>query len=184
MSRVYAFFADGLEEVEALAVVDMLRRGGVDVVTTSIMGRPEIVGAHGVHIVADAVFEEIDPARADLLYLPGGMPGAQYLKDHKGLAEALLAAEGRGQKIAAICAAPMVLGSLGLLRGRCATCYPGFEGELTGAKHDPDAFVVRDGYITTGRGPGCAIHLGLDLVAQLVSPETSREIRDSLQLPA
>lgn len=180
MSRVYAFAADGLEEVECLAVVDMLRRCGVETVIVSVTGEKLIKGSHGIAFEADKLFEEIDPADADALFLPGGMPGTKHLAAHEGLKEALLAAKERGQHLAAICAAPSVLGELGLLEGLHATCYPGFEPSLKGAIHTGEG-VVTDRGVTTGRGVGYAIDMGLELAAVLVGEAVSEDTRESIQ---
>ena len=121
-AKVYQFMADGFEDVEALIPVDVLRRGGVDIKTVSIMGRLEVESAHGVTIKADMLFEDADLSDADLLMLPGGMPGASNLDAHEGLKAALLKQAEAGKKISAICAAPFVLGKLGILKGKRATC--------------------------------------------------------------
>jgi len=179
MAKVYAFVADGMEEVECLAVCDVLVRAGVDVKLVSIMGRREVTGSHGFKITADTVFEEITD-EADVLFLPGGLPGTNHLKAHEGLAEMLKAHAAAGKRLAAICAAPTVLGKLGLLAGHRATCFPGCEGELTGAEHTHDG-VVTDRLISTGRGMGYAIDLGLELVKLLVDEKTSTELKARIQ---
>lgn len=135
---VYEFLATGFEEVEALAPVDILRRGGVEIKTVSVTGDLLVESAHGVAIKADLLFEDADLASADLLLLPGGLPGATNLNEHEGLRKALVGQNERGGRIAAICAAPLVLGGLGLLNGKKATCYPGFEKYLTGATYTAD----------------------------------------------
>ena len=129
MAKVYVFLANGFEDVEALIPVDVLRRGGVEVTTVSVVEDSLIVeSAHGVQLFADALFDECDFSDADLLLLPGGMPGASNLYEHEGLCAAVKAHVAKGRRLAAICAAPaVVLGQLGLLQGRRATCYPGFE---------------------------------------------------------
>ena len=131
MARVYAFVADGMEEVECLAVCDCLRRAKVDVKLVSIMGRKMVTGSHGFKIEADCLFEEIGDD-ADVLFLPGGLVGTNNLKAHRGLAEMLKAHAAAGKRLAAICAAPSVLGELGLVEGHRATCYPGFEDQMKG----------------------------------------------------
>ena len=118
MAKVYAFLAEGLEEVECLAVVDVLRRSGVEVTLVSVGETKEIVGSHGIRLTADALFEETNPDQADILFLPGGMPGTKNLQAHQGLAEAIRKAAKQGRRIAAICAAPSILGTMGLLKGR------------------------------------------------------------------
>ena len=115
MAKVYVFLANGFEDVEALIPVDVLRRGGVEVVTVSVTGSLIVETAHRVKVVADVQFEDIDTDDADLLLLPGGMPGASNLNNHEGVRQALLRQDEQGKRVAAICAAPLVLGGLGLL---------------------------------------------------------------------
>ena len=177
--KVYAFMADGLEEVECLTVVDLLRRVGVETVLTSINGKEIVTGAHGIRIIADAKIEDIQESKEDLLFLPGGMPGTKHLADCKLLVEKLLQHDAEGGRIAAICAAPTVLGSLGLLKGKHAVCYPGMEDGLTGAVKGTDR-AITDGNITTSRGVGTAIELGLELIRILVDPETSDSLRTGI----
>lgn len=180
MARVYEFLADGFEDIEALAPVDILRRGGVDVKTVSIMGRREVVSAHHVSVVADVLFEEVaDFGTASLLLLPGGMPGAAHLDGHAGVKAALVAQDKRGARIGAICAAPMVLGRLGLLRGRRATCYPGFEQYLEGARYTQEIVTV-DGNITTGEGPAASLEYGYQLLSYFVPEAQVKSVRDGM----
>lgn len=180
MAKVYAYLAEGLEEVECLAVVDVLRRSGVDVTMVSITGAKEITGSHGIKFMADALFEEANSDAADVLFLPGGMPGTNHLKAHEGLKAAIEKANKQGRRVAAICAAPSVLGSMGLLKGRTATCYPGFEDQLTGVSYTSQG-VVTDGNITTSRGLGYALDLGLELIRLLQGPQQARKIAASIQ---
>ena len=180
MAKVYAFLAEGLEEVECLAVVDVLRRSGVEVTMVSVSGRKEVTGAHGIRLMADALFEEADPDQADVLFLPGGMPGTNNLREHQGLREAIERANKQGRRVAAICAAPSVLGAMGLLKGRTATCYPGFEEQLTGVSYTSQG-VVTDGNITTGRGLGYALDLGLELIRLLQGPQQAQKIAAAIQ---
>ena len=180
MAKVYAFLAEGLEEVECLAVVDVLRRSEVDVTMVSITGAMEVTGSHGIRFMADALFEEVNPNVADVLFLPGGMPGTNNLKAHEGLREAIERANKQGRRVAAICAAPSVLGSMGLLKGRTATCYPGFEEQLTGVSYTSQG-VVTDGNITTGRGLGYALDLGLELIRLLQGPQQAQKIAAAIQ---
>ena len=170
MAVVYAFLADGLEEVECLATADVLIRAGVKVKLVSITGKKEVKGAHGFGIHADTLLHEIDPMKADLLFLPGGMPGTKRLAAHGGLAALLKEKNAEGKRLAAICAAPSVLGGLGLLEGRRAACYPGFEEALTGAEVSFDPVVVC-GNVTTSRGMGTAIPFALALTEQLAGKE-------------
>lgn len=177
MAKVYVFMADGFEDVEALIPIDVLRRGGVDVVTVSTVEDSQIVeSAHGVQMVADEMFDDCDFSDADLLMLPGGMPGAANLYEHQGVCEAVRSQYQAGKRISAICAAPaVVLAQLGILDGRRATCYPGFEQLLTKADYTADLVTV-DGNITTAEGPAAAFPYAYELLGQLVNKETARQI--------
>ena len=176
MAKVYVFLANGFEDVEALIPVDVLRRGGVEVVTVScVEGSRMVETAHRVRIEADALFADCDFSDADLLMLPGGMPGASNLNNHDGVRQALQRQHASGKRVAAICAAPLVLGGLGLLRGKRATCYPGFEQTLEGATYTGDLCTV-DGMVTTGEGPAAAFPFAFSLLSQLVSDDVSRQV--------
>ncbi len=183
MAKVYVFLADGFEDVEALIPIDVLRRGGVEVVTVSITDFPLVESAHGVNIEADLQFEQCDFSDADLLMLPGGMPGAANLFDHEGVCKAVCSQAAACKKIAAICAAPaVVLAQLGLLEGKKATCYPGFEQVLkeAGAQYTGDLVTV-DGNITTGEGPAAAFPYAYELLTQLVNKATSDQIAEGMR---
>ncbi len=180
MAKVYAFLADGFELVEALAVVDVLRRASVEVVTVSMGDDRVVTSAQRVPVEADTLFGENDYSDADVLFLPGGMPGTRNLEAHAGLKNILTKQFEAGKDIAAICAAPSVFGHFGFLEGRKATCFPGFESELKGAEYSPER-VVEDGNVVTSRGMGTAIDLGLRLAARLVSEECSDKIAHSIQ---
>ncbi|SEF81282.1 4-methyl-5(b-hydroxyethyl)-thiazole monophosphate biosynthesis [Xylanibacter ruminicola] len=181
MAKVYVFLADGFEDVEALIPVDVLRRGGVDVITVSTTEFPLVESAHGVNIEADIQFEQGDYSDADLLMLPGGMPGASNLFAHEGVRQALKAHFEAGKKISAICAAPaVVLAPLGILDGRKATCYPGFESELKNAQYTGDLVTV-DGNIITAEGPAAAFPYAYELLTQLVNKETSDQIAEGMR---
>ncbi|MDR0686308.1 MAG: DJ-1/PfpI family protein [Dysgonamonadaceae bacterium] len=179
MKSVFLFLANGFEEIEAIATLDVLLRGGVKAKTISVTGNTLVCGANGIKVNADELFEVVDFSGGDMLVLPGGMPGASNLNDHKKLKELLLTYAEQRKWLAAICAAPLVFGGLGLLHGRCATVYPGFEHTLEGAKYQ-DAGVVRDGNIITGKGPGFALEFGLALVEALVGKEKSDEVAHGL----
>lgn len=179
MKQVSVFLADGFEEIEGLTVVDILRRAGVKVTTVSVMGRKEIHGAHNIEVKADTLLEEMDFAETYMLVLPGGMPGTLHLKECEKLRELLLKYDKEEKLIAAICAAPSVLGELGLLKGRKACCYPSFEEKLNTDKVVFDAVAV-DGHITTSRGMGTALTFALELTAQLCGREKAEEIRESV----
>ena len=179
MKKVSIFLAEGFEEVEALTPADLLRRAGAEVTLVSIGDKKEVAGSHGIIITADRLFVDTDFADADLLILPGGMPGTLNLKACDPLLELLKEHNARGRKLAAICAAPTVLGHAGLLDGKHATCYPGCEEGLTGAICETTP-VVTDGTITTSRGVGTAIPFALSLIAQLYGQEKADEIAKSI----
>lgn len=179
MSRVYLFLADGFEEIEGLTVVDLLRRAEIDITTVSVMKERVVTGSHQIAVAADTVFEENDYSNAEMLVLPGGMPGTLNLQNHEGLTALLQKHYGKGKKVAAICAAPSVFGGLGFLNGKRAVCYPGFEEQLTGADVGTDAVAV-DGNVTTSRGMGTAIAFGLSLIAQLADGETADKIKKGI----
>jgi 4-methyl-5(b-hydroxyethyl)-thiazole monophosphate biosynthesis len=182
MAKVYVFLANGFEDVEALIPVDVLRRGGVEVTTVSVTGDSQVVEtSHNVQIVADAMIEECAFDDADLLFLPGGMPGASNLYEHAGVRQAILSQAKAGKKVAAICAAPaVVLAQLGVLDGKRATCYPGFEKLLTQAHYTADLVTV-DGNITTAEGPAAAFPFAYELLSQLVSREVSDQIAEGMR---
>lgn len=175
MSRVCVFLADGFEEIEGLTVVDILRRAGVETQTVSIRDEPDIMGSHQIPLKADICLKDADFSDTEMLVLPGGMPGTLHLGECKALTDLLLAFAESGRKVAAICAAPSVLGDLGILKGRKACCYPGMEERLAGAEVVYDKVAV-DGNVTTSRGMGTAIPFALSLAEQL----TSKEKADSL----
>lgn len=180
MNKVYVFFADGFEEIEGLTVVDMLRRVNVETVMVSINKTKTVTGAHGIVITADGVFEDYTYEDGTMAVLPGGMPGTNHLMAHEGLKKVLFSYHKEKKYLAAICAAPSVLGMNGLLAGRHATCYPGFEEKLLDAKALPDA-VVMDGNLITSRGMGTAIPFGAALVSVLVGEEKAEELLKAIQ---
>ena len=167
---IYVCLADGFEELEALTPVDILRRAGIPVQMLGVGGR-RVTGAHGIPVEADAVAEEASPDTMTGLVLPGGVPGTPHLEASAVRRELL---------IGAICAAPSILGHKGLLRGRRATCFPGYEPELTGAEVCGE-LVVRDGRFITGKGAGAAVAFALQLVEYLTSPEQAEAIRAAMQ---
>ena len=179
MGTVYAFFADGFEEIEAFVMIDTLRRAEVNVEMVSVTPDEIVMGAHDISILCDVKFEDCDFSDANLLFLPGGMPGAATLDKHEGLRRLILDFAAKNKPIAAICAAPMILGKLGLLKGRKATCYPNFEQYLEGAEC-VDELVVRDGNITTAMGPGGAMDFALTIVEILVGKEKVKELEEAM----
>ncbi len=180
MAKVYIFLADGFEEIEAFTVVDLLRRADIDIVTISMTGSMLVTGSHRITTVAEALFHTLDYSDADMLVLPGGMPGTKNLEEHPGLDALLKDFAAKNKKIAAICAAPRVLGAKGLLEGKKATCYPGHEEALHGAKLMRED-VVRDGNIITSRGMGTAIDFSLAIIRKLKGAEEATRISDQIQ---
>ena len=172
--------ANGTEECEALLTVDILRRAGVEVVTASVNQKPEILSSHNVRMDTDAVAADIQAADFDLIVLPGGMPGTINLKENEFVKAVCQQAAASGKLVAAICAAPSVLGEMGLLKGRTATCYPGYEDRLMGVSYTLQG-VITDGNITTGRGLGYALDMGLELVRLLQGTQQSLKIKKSIQ---
>ncbi len=183
MKKVYVFLADGFEDVEALIPVDVWRRGGLDVTTVSISDFPLVNSAHGVNIEADIMFEQGEFSDADLIFLPGGMPGASNLFAHKGVCKAVVDQFAAGKKVAAICASPaVVLAPLGILEDKKATCYPGFESALAenNATYTGALFTV-DGNVTTGEGPAAAFPFAYELLSQLVNKQTADQIAEGMR---
>lgn len=170
MSTTYLFLAPGFEEIEALTPVDLLRRAGVDVQTVAVGETRYVTGAHGVTVEADLLLADEDMTEADMLIAPGGMPGAQNLYDSQRVRQLFERQAARGAYVAAICAAPAVLlAAIGVLKGKNATCYPGFEKMLEegGATHR-EGRVVADGNIITANGPASAMAFALALVDALL----------------
>lgn len=179
MAKVYEFLATGFEEIEALIPLDIMRRAGVEFKTVSVTGSLLVETAHGVKIQADMLIEDADFSDADLLMLPGGLPGATNLNDHAGVKKAVFEQNARGKMVAAICAGPMVLGGLGLLKGKRATCYPGFEKYLDGAEYTHELFTV-DGNITTGEGPAATLPYAYALLAALTDKHTADQVAEGM----
>lgn len=176
---VYVFLANGFEEMEALAPIDLLRRVDVPVTTVGVGGK-RVQGTHGIWMEADSDGSGLDFADVEAVILPGGMPGADNL-DHSLLVEQCISkAVENNAVLAAICAAPLVLGHKNVLRGKKATCFPGFEEDLLGAEHT-GAPVQQDGKVITARGAGVALEFALTLVAELKGKAAADALRESLQ---
>ena len=177
---VYVFLADGFEDIEALAPIDILRRANVDVKTVGVTGK-EVTSSHGVTVKADISVSDIKlDSDLELIVLPGGMPGTLNLEASVGVQKAIDFCAANDKYIAAICAAPSVLGHKGLLKGKKATCFPGFEKDLVGADACSD-LVIKDGKIITGKGPGACIEFGLKLAEILVSADAALNIKAGMQ---
>lgn len=179
MKKIGIFLADGFEEIEGLTVVDILRRAGMEAKMISIMERKEICGSHKISVQADALFEDVDFAQLDGVVLPGGMPGTLNLGAHAGVNEIIKSFAREGRLVAAVCAAPSVLGQAGLLQGRKATCYPGYEDKLTGAEVIYDE-VAEAGNIITSRGMGTTIAFALRITAYLAGEEKAQELAEKI----
>lgn len=176
----YVFLANGFEDLEALSVIDIMRRAGLDVETVSINVTNTVISAHNVPMEADLLLSEVDFKTEGYLILPGGMPGTTNLWDCDFLCEKVKAHAMAAKPIAAICAAPLILGRLGILEGKDATCYPGFEGELKGANCSVEG-VVKSGNIITGKGPGKSFDFALAIVSSLLGEAKANEISSAMQ---
>lgn len=180
--NTFLFLGDGFEEIEALATVDIMRRAEMPVVTVSVNPTAVVTGAHGVVVTADTVISEVELSDAEWLICPGGMPGASNLAACEKLISALQAQNAKGGKIAAICAAPaVVLAPSGVIDGKQATCYPGFEGAMGKAIYT-DEYVVVDGNVVTACGPGAATAFALTIVSQTKGQETADQVAAGMLL--
>lgn len=177
---IYVFLADGFEETEAIAPIDMLRRAGAEVVTTGIKSGT-VRSSHGVTVRCDADESRVKTDESmEMIVLPGGMPGTLNLEASPTVRSAVEYCVNNGVPIGAICAAPSILGKMGVLKGKEATCFPGFEKYLEGARLS-DKKVVTDGNITTAAGAGVAVEFGLELVRVLMGGEKSAEVKAAIQ---
>ncbi|HAQ19292.1 MAG TPA: DJ-1 family protein [Prolixibacteraceae bacterium] len=168
--KIAVHLADGFEEIEAVSIIDVLRRAEIEVVTVSVTGTTKVKGAHELYVIADVLFDQVNYDEIYMIVLPGGMPGAANLEAHSGLKAQIKKFNSENRPLAAICAAPMVFGNLGILDGKKAVCYPGFEKYLKGAEVLLVP-VVESGNFITGRGPGAAIKFALNIVEKAVSRE-------------
>ncbi|MBE5959979.1 MAG: DJ-1/PfpI family protein [Lachnospiraceae bacterium] len=180
MAKVYIFLADGFEEIEGLTVVDLLRRADIEIRMISITGKELVTGAHRIQVMADEVFADGAYLDGDMIVLPGGMPGTNALMNHEGLRELLMNYNKADKFIGAICAAPSVLGMNGLLKGKKAVCFPGFEDKLLESIPGEGSTVV-DGKIITSKGMGTAIDFGLTIIAKLKDQETADRLGKGIQ---
>ncbi len=179
MIKIAVLAADGCEEIEALTVVDLLRRKGMDTDIISISNNKAVTGSHRIVFGAEKRINDVNMDDYDAVVLPGGMPGTTNLATHVGVSQIVKNFAASGKLLAAICAAPSVLGGIGVLEGKKATCYPGFEDKLVGAEVLEDR-VVADGNIITSRGMGTAIEFGLAIVEYFSDKNTADELADSI----
>lgn len=175
MTQIAVFLADGFEEIEAITIIDVLRRADFKVIIISISNKMEVIGSHQITILADQLFAETDYNIFDMLILPGGMPGAKNLDAHKGLKKQIELFNEEQKPIAAICAAPFVLGNMGILKNKDVVCYPGYENYLAGANVKTGPVAV-SGNIITGRGVGTALNFSLKIVETLESKEKAEKL--------
>ncbi len=180
MKKVAAMLAEGFEEVEALAVIDLLRRANVEITMVSVMNFEKVTGSHNITVMCDDKIDDIDIESFDMIFLPGGMPGTNNLDMSEKLCDYIKEFHSKGKLLAAICAAPKVFGRLGILKDKKATCFPGFEKDLIGAILVSDK-VVKDGNVITSKGMGTAIDLGLELIKVLVGSEEANEMAKTIQ---
>ncbi len=176
MSKVLVPLASGFEEIEAVTIIDVLRRAGVEVLVAGV-GPSPVSGSHDIAIQTDCDIADVNASDLDAIVLPGGLPGATHLRDDEHVQRLVREVAGQGKLTAAICAAPIALEAAGVLVGRNATSYPGFE--LPSAKYQ-EARVVEDAHIVTSRGPGTALELSLALVRRLVGDECAAELRERM----
>ncbi len=182
MGKMFLFLAEGFEEIEALCVVDICRRAGLELTTVSITGKREVMGSHHIPVLADALFEETDFTDPGMLILPGGGSGTTNLEACEPLTSLLKKANSENRYISAICAAPRILGKLGFLKGQKACCYPGFEDCLEGAQVVEEAAVVSGNFIT-GRGMGCTMEFAFAIVERMADKKKMEEVRDKIMYP-
>ena len=179
MKKIGIFMADGCEEIEGLTVVDIVRRAKMEIVMISITGKREVTSSHQVTFLTDALAAEVDYDTLDGIVLPGGMPGTLNLQEDETVNKVIRQFATEGRLVCAICAAPSVLGAADVLEGKWATCHPGFEEKLTGAKVEEKEVVV-DGNVITSRGMGTAIPFALEIVRYFADDETVEQVRKGL----
>jgi len=177
---VYVMLADGFEEIEALTVVDVLRRAGIEVNTVSVTGSKTVTGSHNIPVVSDILINDADLENAEMVVLPGGMPGTNNLYSSRELERAISHRVENNKWIAAICAAPIILGRRGYLKGLEAVCYPGFESELAGAVIKNEKVVISNKIITS-KGPGTALDFSFAIVSVLKDEALAQKLRASMQ---
>lgn len=175
----YIFLADGFEETEALAPLDMMRRAKLDVLTVGVTGEL-VTGSHGITVKADITPDKISLDGIEGAVLPGGVPGTPNLEKSEAVLECVKYCYDNGKLVAAICAAPSILGHLGMLNGRKATCFPGYETELEGAEYTA-AHTEIDGRVITAKGAGCAIEFGHAIVSAALSKEAADSVIEAMQ---
>ena len=175
MKKIAVHLAEGFEEIEAVSIIDVLRRAELSVTIISVTEALEVTGSHGIKIITDKLLKHVNYEMIDMIILPGGMPGASNLNEHLGLREQILNFNESNKLLAAICAAPLVFGNLGILKDKKATCYPGFENQLHGAIATGENVEVAENIIT-GKGAGVAIEFALKIVEILKNKKFADEL--------
>ncbi len=183
MPQIAVHLAEGFEEIEAVSIIDVLRRAGFEVITVSVSGDLKVTGSHQIPVISDQLFEEVNYDLVDMIVLPGGMPGSKNLNNHTGLKNQIEKFNRKGKPLGAICAAPLVFGELGILNGKVATCYPGFENYLHGAEIT-GAATETSGNIVTGKGAGVAINFALKIVEMLKGIELANDLAKKMIIPS
>lgn len=179
MKKIAVHLAEGFEEIEAISIIDVLRRAEFDVTVVSVTGKTEVTGSHQITVSADKLYGAVNYNEIEMIVLPGGMPGADHLNQHDGLRKKILEFNDAGKPLGAICAAPIVLGDLGILKNRTATCFPGYEDRLKGANVTGKS-VEKDGNIITGRGAGVAIKFALKIVEVHKSKQAAEKLAERM----
>ena len=179
MSKVCVFFAEGYEEIEALTVVDLLRRAGIETQMVSVTGDKQVTSSHNVPVIMDALLADVNFDEVDMIVLPGGMPGTKNLENCAELMAQVDAFVQAGKYVAAICAAPSILGHRGILQGRRACCYPEYEEELTGAEVTRNSVEIA-GNVIASRGMGCAIDFSLAIVSVYKGQNAAKELAEKV----
>ena len=177
--KIAVHLAEGFEEIEAISIIDVLRRAGYDVIIVSVTNDMKVTGSHQIQVVADQLFDDVNYDLVDMIVLPGGMPGAKNLNNNTGLKKQIERFNEKGKFLGAICAAPLVFGELGILKGKKATCYPGFENYLHGAEITGTSTEVA-GNIITGKGPGAAIQFAIKIVEMLSGSKPASQLAKEL----
>jgi 4-methyl-5(b-hydroxyethyl)-thiazole monophosphate biosynthesis len=179
MNQVTVHLAEGFEEIEAVTIIDVLRRAGIEVIIVSITGKLLVKGSHNIELKADLLFEDVDYSKGDMIILPGGMPGSKNLNENEGLKSQIIKYQENEKYLAAICTAPIVFGNLGILNGKSVVCYPGYEAQLIGAKIRTVPYIT-DNNIITGRGVGAALQFSLEIVRILSGEVLAEQLRKAM----
>ncbi|NLW52768.1 MAG: DJ-1/PfpI family protein [Tissierellia bacterium] len=182
MTKVYTLLKNGFEEIEALTIVDYLRRADIDVTTVSVEDTLEVQGGHNIKVLADMMLDDLKVENIDLIFVPGGMPAAEDLSNDSRVTELISSVDKNGRVVASICAGPMVLEKAGVLKGKSATSYPGFDTKLESLDNYLEDLVVVDENIITSRGPSTAVYLALKLIELLKGSEKKDEIKKNILL--